>query len=257
MYNLPARRSISALVQRLSSESPDSPSFVLGDFNKYCLTSTLPQLKQYVTCQTHGPGTIDLCYGNIPSAYRSRQLPALGNSDHSIVQLVPLYRQKLKSVKPAIRTVKTWTSEGIETLNGCFKITDWDVFLSDSSIHNTAEVVSSYINFCIDMTINTKQIRSFGNDKPWVSKQLKALLHKKRDAIQQNDKDKVKAIQRDIDKQITTDKHSYKAKLEDSFKGNDPRQYWKGIETITGYKARKQTGHDAKLAEELNSLHPI
>ena len=84
------------------------------------------------------------------------------------------------------------------------------------------------------MTTNTKQIRSFGNDKPWVSKQLKTLLHMKRDALKQNDKAKVKAIQRDIDKQITADKQSYKVKLEDSFKGNDPRQYWKGIETITG-----------------------
>ena len=250
-----ASEKISELVQRLSSASPDSPSFVLGDFNKCRLTSTLPHFKQYVTCQTPGSSTIDLCYGNIPSAYRSRQLPALGNSDHSMVQLVPLYRQKLKSVKPAIRTVKTWTSE---TLNGCFEINDWDVFLSDSSIDSAAKVISSYINFCVDMTINTKQIRYFGNDKPWVSKQLKALLHKKRDAFKQNDKDKVKAIQRDIDKQITADKRSYKAKLEDSFKGNDPRQYWKGIETITGYKARKsqlQTGDDARLAEELNSFY--
>ena len=90
-----ASEKISALVQRLSSESPDCPSFVLGDFNKCRLTSTLPRFKQYVTCQTHGPSTIDLCYGNIPSAYHSRQLPALGNSDHSVVQLVPLYRQKL------------------------------------------------------------------------------------------------------------------------------------------------------------------
>ena len=87
-----ASEKISELVQRLSSASPDSPSFVLGDFNKCRLTSTLPHFKQYVTCQTHGPSTIDLCYGNIPSAYRFRQLPALGNSDHSMVQLVSLYR---------------------------------------------------------------------------------------------------------------------------------------------------------------------
>ena len=126
-----ANEKISALVHRLSSASPDSPSFVLGDFSRCRLTSTLPHFKQYVTCQTHGPSTRYLCYGNIPSAYLSRQLPALGNSDHSMVQLVPLYRQKLKRVQHSIRTVKTWTSEGIETLNGCFEITDWDVFLSD------------------------------------------------------------------------------------------------------------------------------
>ena len=131
-------------------------------------------------------------------------------------------------------------------------------FLSDSSIDSAAEVVSSYICFCVDMTINTKQIRYFGNDKPWVSKQLKALLHKKRDALKQNDKAKVKAIQRDIDKQITADRQSYKPKLEDTFKGNDPRLCWKGVETITGHKARESqlhTGDNARLAEELNSFY--
>ena len=83
-------------------------------------------------------------------------------------------------------------------------------------------------------------------------------MHKKSDALKQTDKAKVKAIQRDIDKQITADKQRFKAKLEDSFKRNDPRQYWIGIETITGYKARKsqlQAGDNARLAEELNSFY--
>ena len=83
-------------------------------------------------------------------------------------------------------------------------------------------------------------------------------MHKKSDALKQSDKAKVKAIQRDIDKQITADKQRFKAKLEDSFKGNNPRQYWKGIETITGYKARKsqlQAADNARLAEELNSFY--
>ena len=176
-----------------------------------------------------------------------------------MVQLVPLCRQKLKSVQPAIRTVKTRTSEGIETLNGCFsRLLIGTFFLSDSSIDSAAEVISHYINFCVDMTINTMQIRSFGNDKLRVSKQLKTLLHKKRDALKQTDRAMFKPIQRDIDKQITADKQSYKAKPEDSFKENDPRQYWKGIETITGYKARKpqlQTEDDARLSEELNSFY--
>ena len=120
-------------------------------------------------------------------------------------------------------------------------------------------MISSNINFCVDMTITTKQIRSFGNDKPWVSKQLKALLHKKRDALKQNDKAKVKATQRDIYKQITADKQSYKAKLEDSFKemtrGSTGKAYHR---IISGYKEREsqlKIEDDAKLAEELNSFY--
>ena len=53
--------------------------------------------KQYVSIPTRKNSTIDLCYGNIPHAYKSYPLPPIGNSDHDTVKLVPLYRPKIRT----------------------------------------------------------------------------------------------------------------------------------------------------------------
>ena len=64
-------------------------------------------------------------------------------------------------------------------------------------------------------------------------------------------------IRSEIDKKITEEKRRYRDKLENNFAGNNARLYWRGIETITGYKQQKrqvQTTDEAKLAEDLNTF---
>ena len=112
---------MSYVIHSLSSLSPDAPSFILGHFSK----RVLPNFN-HVTCPTHGEQTTDLCYGNIKGAFQSRPLPGLGRSDHSTVQLTPVYSHTLKRSKPAIRSVNTRSKDATETLNGCF---EWSVVL--------------------------------------------------------------------------------------------------------------------------------
>ncbi|KAM3850747.1 cytidine and dCMP deaminase domain-containing protein 1 [Diretmus argenteus] len=52
----------------------------------------------------------------------------LGHSDHCLVHLIPTYRQKLKTAKPVVKTVKRWTPEAKQELQACFDCTDWSVF---------------------------------------------------------------------------------------------------------------------------------
>lgn len=53
----------------------DQPLFLLRDFNRCEVTTFLPNLEQYVTSATRLDKTLDLCYGNIPSAYISKVRP--------------------------------------------------------------------------------------------------------------------------------------------------------------------------------------
>ena len=248
---------VAEVVHRLMSQSPDSPCFVLGDFNQCRLNRALPHFKQYVTCLTHKKSTIDLCYGNIPRAYTSRPLPGLGRSPHNMVHLVPVYRQRLKREKPAVRVTKKWTPDSTETLNGCFECTDWSVF-SDPSLDVAADVTTSYINFCTETVLETKTSRVFPNEKPWVTPALKQLLYRKRVAFKKGDGDEVKAVQRQLTRQIREEKRSFRSKLEQNFREGNARQYWRDIGTITGHKQGKvplQTSDESKLAADLNKFY--
>ena len=254
-----AVNTLSDVIHRLSSLAPDAPSFILGDFNKCRLNKALPTFRQYVTCNTCGDNTLDLCYGNIKSAFQSRALPNLGRSIHQMVQLIPVYKQKLKQSKPMVKTVKVWSQESADRLNACFDCTDWSVFLDeDTTLDETTDVISSYINFCVDTVLPTKEIKIYQNSKPWITKDLKHLLKERQSALKEKDTKKMKLTQKKIDQRIREEKKKYSAKLEDNFRQGDPRQCWQNISTITGYKPKKaelRPDDEMKLANELNVFY--
>ena len=250
---------IMEVVNSLLSESPESPCFVLGDFNTCRLNRVLPHFKQYVTCETRNTKTIDLCYGNIPGAFRSFPMASLGRSDHNMIQLVPTYLRKLKRTKPVIRTIQVWSRDAEEALNGCFHSTDWPVFFESSeTLDEAVDVMSSYVNFCVDTVLDKKDIKVYGNDKPWLNGETKKVINEKMSTFKTESKEERKVTQKKLDKVIKQAKNRFADKIEENFKDNKPRKMWQGIQTITGCKPKKKqpaVTDEAKLAEELNEFY--
>ena len=90
---------------------PDSLLIILGDFNQAKLSRELPKHRQHIKCPTRNKNTLDHCYTTLKKAYRSVPRAALGLSAHCLVHFLPSYRQKLKSAKPVVKTVRKWTNE--------------------------------------------------------------------------------------------------------------------------------------------------
>ncbi len=104
---------VSAAMQQLTKQIsereqkyPDSLLIIIGDFNKANLSRELPKYRQHITCPTRHSIILNQCYTIIKDEYHSVPQTALRLSDHCLVHLIPTYRQKLKSAKPVIRTVK-------------------------------------------------------------------------------------------------------------------------------------------------------
>ena len=134
-----AAERVTECYNRRISRSIDQAVYVLRDFNSCDITSLLPDLSQSVTCPTRFNKTIDLCYSNIPYAFRALCRPALGQLNHNVIHLVPKYRQRVNHEKQ-----RHW-----ETLRGCFDCTDWQVFYDGCSDNDDeiADTVTSYIQF--------------------------------------------------------------------------------------------------------------
>ncbi|XDV25563.1 hypothetical protein PO909_029463 [Leuciscus waleckii] len=120
-------------------------------------------------------------------------------------------------------------------------------------------VVTDYIRFCVDCIIPEKTFRVFPNDKPWVNKELKVALHRKRRAFEQGDRLKMKAIQKEI-RQITNDcKQKYKRQIEVKMRGNNLKHAWQGMYTMIGKEEKKRhidtNGDDQAFANELNGFY--
>ncbi len=195
---------------------------------------------------------MDHCYTIIKDAYHSVPRAALGLSDHCLVHLIPTYRQKLKSSKPVLRTVKRWTNEAEQDLKACFDLTDWSVFEATSTdLDELTETVTSYI--CEDICIPTRTFLSFNNDKPWFTGKLKQLRQAKEDAYRSGDKILYNQVRNRLTKEIRVAKKYYSEKLKKELSANDPASVCTGLRNITMYKTPPpHSVENQQLADDLN-----
>jgi len=150
---------IKRTLDKLEVISPDSPKFIMRDFNHCSLDKLLKNFEQYVTCTTRLGKTLDKCYGSVPQAYKSFALPPLGSADHHTIFLAPAYLPVVRRMKKKFKTIQQWTDDSIDRLQGCFKATDWNNLIEPSSnINEQVDTVSSYISFCVDTIVPTKKL---------------------------------------------------------------------------------------------------
>jgi hypothetical protein len=155
------------IVNEIENSYPDSSNIIMGDFNKCGVGKFLHGYHQVINCATRGENKLDLCFINLKSAYKCKQLPQLGESDHNTIFLTPTYRRKLKSSKPVTCSVPQWSEDSTATLQGCFDCTDWSILHDeDRPLEENLDVISSYINFCVDMVIPKKSFIQYPNNKP-------------------------------------------------------------------------------------------
>ncbi len=114
---IPPQAHVSSALQKLSDlitdteqQHPDSVLIILGDFKKANISCELTKYRQHVTCSTRDSNILDQCCITIKNAYHSVPRTALGLSDHCLVHRILTYKQKSKSAKPVVKTVKRWTT---------------------------------------------------------------------------------------------------------------------------------------------------
>jgi len=157
------------------------------------------------------------------------------------------------------KTLKIWDRDSIETLSGSFACTDWAVF-SDAcqDLDELTDTVTDYIRFCTENQIHEKKVKIFPNNKPWVTKELRAVTQKKHSVIKSSDKAALKAVQRELSSLITKCKADYRQKVEDQFKLGNSRSCWQGLKSISGHSKAKvpmPEGSEQEVANNLNIFY--
>ena len=175
---------------------------------------------------------------------------------------MPAYRPKIQTEKIVTRQVKSWSSDSICKLQGCFDCTDWDLFLDSSdNIHEATDVISEYVKFCQNMIIPQKTVKVYPNNKPWVTKALKKTLNEKKHAFRTRNETEKKSVQSRLTKEIREAKKRYKEKVELQFQCGNMRNVWQGLKSLTGQLKKKNdecflTLEEQKsMADSLNDFY--
>lgn len=113
--------------------------------------------------------------------------------------------------------------------------TDWQCFYDVcDDINELTDTVSAYISLCVDDVIPTKKVVIYPNNKPWVTKELKSVINKKKKTFYCGDPLEKKAVSREVKKnKIRKAKIQYRRKIENQYSGGDLRAAWRYMWTHT------------------------
>ena len=181
-----------------------------------------------------------MCYGNVKDAYSARAKPPLSNSDHNVVHLLPTYRSVFKSRKPEIRTVKVWSNDKVEELKGCFLCTDWEIFFEDTDIDTTTESITDYISFCVDSIIPQKTVKIYPNNKPYITRDIKECINRKKSAFKLGNREGVRTAQKDLNQRMRAARLRYKERAEQDLSMHNSKRLWDSIRGMTNMEAKRK-----------------
>ena len=87
-----------------------------------------------------------------------------------------------------------------------------------------------------DVTV-IKNITTRANDKPWFTREVRALLRARNAAFKSRDKDTLRAARANLNRGVRTAKRAYGHKIQSHFTDTkDPSRLWQGIQSVTGYR---------------------
>ncbi|KAI3356752.1 hypothetical protein L3Q82_003430 [Scortum barcoo] len=80
-----------------------------------------------------------------------------------------------------------WSPEKESALRDCFNTTVWDVLMNPhgEDIEGMTHCLTDYLNFCADVVSPVKTVRCYPNNKPWVTREVKTVLNKKKGCLQE------------------------------------------------------------------------
>ena len=141
-----------------------------ANWNPFYLIST------NISRVTRGKITLDHLYSTRRDPYKALPHSPFGKSDHNSILLIPAYKQELKQEVPVTRSIWKWSDDADAKLQDCFASTDWNMFRDSSNgIEYTTSVIS-FINKCIDDVIPTVTVRTYPNQKPWITGKIRIEL---------------------------------------------------------------------------------
>ena len=178
-----------------------------------------------------GNKILDHLYSTHRDAYKALPWPPFGKSDHNYILLIPAYKQKLKQEVPVTRSIRKWSDDVDATLQDCFASTDWNMFWdSANEIEEYTTLVIGFINKCIDDVGPTVTVRTYANQKPWITGNIRIKLKARAAAVKERETnvDAYKKSRYTLRWTIKQAKRQYRIKIESIYTGSDARRMWQG-----------------------------
>ena len=119
-------------------------------------------------------------------------------------------------------SIGKWSDDTDAMLHDCFASTDWNIFRDSSNgIEEYTTSVIGFINKCIDDVVPTVTVRTYPNQKPWITGNILTELKARAAAFKERDTNPDT-----LRRTIKQSKLQYRIKIESCYTGSDAHRMW-------------------------------
>jgi hypothetical protein len=212
---------------------------IVGDFNNMCLLHIQRHcaLTPMIDFNTRGDSILDqVMVDDVYISYlKAKNLPPLGESDHTMVQLSDNRRKTChdiysKSIKERY-SVYDFRQSNIDAFVSVINMCNFQNLYDCPSVNDKV----SFLNEALDCAMNVitkKEVIMSKNDKPWMTPKLKLLINNKWNAYRKKDFEDFKRRKQILKAEILHAKNAWKNK-----NCNSVKNFWEVCNLFTGRKS--------------------
>ncbi|CAH1239876.1 NCAPD2 [Branchiostoma lanceolatum] len=233
---------LSDTVDTLRAKTPNVGMCIAGDFNRLdihqlCLGNELSQIVDFPTRMT---ATLDLVITNMKQVYeKPSSLPPIGNSDHNIIILKA--RKPARSNKTHRKTVRPMPESKIRAFGQWITAHKWEEVINAADTQSKTNAFYDTILNKIDDYFPTKTITMHTTDKPWLTPEVKDLVHQRQEAFLRGSEKTWRELRIKIQKKIRKAKKAfYKDKVQ-AEKKNNPARWHQNVKAMLNTQSKGLT----------------
>ena len=225
----------------LQTKYPNAGVILLGDFNKLDIASIcrLSGLIQVVKTPTRGQAILDNILTNQKDLYHEPQISTpIGLSDHNSVTWHPLKPSKKTNVnhKRVIRPIRDSDQRAFGRWITSY---NWEGVEAATTTEEKTSSFYEVLNTAIDFFFPSKVISSHGNDKPWITPELKSLIIKRQKAFSSGKLSLWRLLRNRIIRLIKRAKQVFYNSSVGNLKKLNSRQWHHHIKKLTGHNIKR------------------
>ena len=228
-----------ATIDDFTTNHPDAGLVILGDFNQMNIDGLLTNhnLRQVVKTPTRGNNILDKIITNIYCHYNKPQICSpVGMSDHNSVLWSPITMIKVPKKATRYISQRPMPDSSIRAFGQWLSCYEWPEIITDDDVNVQCNAFYKTLNDAIDKYFPICKVKLHCDDKPWMTGEIKSLIHRRQVAHDQGNHTLWKRLRNKVKSSIENAKVFYHATRVQRHKKSNPSRWYREIRVLTGQR---------------------
>ena len=170
-----------------------------------------------------------------------KKLPPFGLSDHDTVEVQPLARRDGPRNKILLKSRDLRTTNRLAMRTYLDEVDLGRLVGCKESCEEKTLPLETIIKTGLDFVLPLKSKTIIANEAPWISKQLKSLIHERQIALARGDKDRLRRLRNRVNRLRKSCRAKYYEFKVEHLRDCEPSRWWKEVKSLGGMQSATRT----------------